>query len=200
MPGKEEDILRVAGAAIAEEARAVRGLAGQLGEEFMQAVKAVHACRGRVLVAGVGAAGHIARKIAGTLAGCGVPACFLDPSDAAHGELGAVTSQDVVLVLSVAGQAPELLRLGPALAATGATVVAMMGSPLAPLGRQATITVPVRVDKEADPLGLLPTASSTALLVMGDALALAVAHLRQVTREDVLRLHPAGDLRPAEEA
>ncbi|WP_421953656.1 KpsF/GutQ family sugar-phosphate isomerase [Polaromonas sp.] len=176
------------------EAAAVLGLAGRVGPEFAQAVQLMLACRGRVVVMGMGKSGHIGRKIAATLASTGTPAMFVHPAEASHGDLGMVTAADVVLAISNSGETAELTEVLPVLIRQGVPLVAITGGMQSALARQARVTLDSSVAQEACPLNLAPTASTTAQLAMGDALAVALLDARGFREEDFARSHPGGAL------
>ena len=162
---------------IAIEARAVTGLDARLDAGFLKACALLLACRGRVVVTGMGKSGHIARKIAATFASTGTPAFFVHPGEASHGDLGMITDGDVVLAMSNSGETDELLAILPLLKRQGNALIAMSGKPESSLARIADAHIDVGVPEEACPLGLAPTSSTTAALVMGDALALSLIHI-----------------------
>lgn len=176
------------------EAAAVLGLASRVGPEFAQAVQTMLACRGRVVVMGMGKSGHIGRKIAATLASTGTPAMFVHPAEASHGDLGMVTAADVVLAISNSGESAELTAILPVLSRQGVPLVAITGGLQSALARQAHVTLDCSVTQEACPLNLAPTASTTAQLAMGDALAVALLDARGFKEEDFARSHPGGSL------
>jgi arabinose-5-phosphate isomerase len=179
---------------IAIEARAIAGLEQRVGDDFQRACELILACKARVVVSGMGKSGHIARKIAATLASTGTPSFFVHPGEASHGDLGMITDQDVVLALSNSGETDELLTVLPLIKRQGVPLIAMSGNPRSSLARLADVHLDVSVPEEACPLGLAPTASTTAALVMGDALAVALLGARGFTAEDFARSHPAGSL------
>jgi len=181
-------------AVIETEAAAVRGLLGRIDDNFTSACQLLLDCKGRVVVLGVGKSGHIGGKIAATLASTGTPAFFVHPADASHGDLGMITPDDVVLALSNSGETDEVKSILPVLKRLGVAIVAMTGNPESSLARHADINLDVSVEQEACPLGLAPTSSTTAALVMGDALAVSLLELRGFTRDDFARAHPAGAL------
>jgi len=176
------------------EAAAIRGLLPQLDERFDGAVALLQACTGRVVCTGMGKSGLILKKIAATLASTGTPAFFLHPAEAVHGDLGMIVPGDVVLAASFSGTTEELLQLVETLKRLGIPLVVMTASSTSPLARHADIHLPVAIDREACPLNLTPTASTTATLALGDALAMALLEARGFTREDFALLHPAGQL------
>lgn len=176
------------------EADAVAALAGRLGDEFLRAVGLVASCRGRAIVSGIGKSGLVARKVAATLTSTGAPAVFLHPVEGLHGDLGIVDPLDVMILVTKSGATAELNALATFAKARGVPVVALVGAPDAPLARRADAVLDCRVDAEACPMGLAPTASSTAALAMGDALAMAVLDRRGFGADDFARLHPGGSL------
>ena len=176
------------------EAAAVLHLASRIGDEFVQAVRLMVACPGRVVVMGMGKSGHIGRKIAATLASTGTAALFVHPAEASHGDLGMIQATDVVLAISNSGESEELIAILPVLSRLGVTLVAMTGGRESTLAKQARITLDTHVSKEACPLNLAPTASTTAQLAMGDALAVALLDARGFREEDFARSHPGGAL------
>ncbi|TNJ35399.1 KpsF/GutQ family sugar-phosphate isomerase [Arenimonas terrae] len=179
---------------VAIETQALQAMQARMGPEFAAACRALLACRGRVVCTGMGKSGHIATKIAATLASTGTPAFFMHPGEASHGDLGMVTDADVVLALSNSGETDEILAIVPALKRQGNVMVAMTGRPQSSLARLADLHLDVSVPAEACPLSLAPTSSTTAALVMGDALAVALMDARGFTAEDFARSHPAGSL------
>ena len=178
----------------AVEADALAAVAARIDGAFSDACRAMLACRGRVVCTGMGKSGHVARKIAATLASTGTPAFYMHPGEAAHGDLGMVTDADVVLALSYSGESDELLLLLPALKRQGNPVIAMTGRAASTLAGEADIHLDVAVPLEACPLRLAPTSSTTAALAMGDALAVALLEARGFTADDFARSHPAGAL------
>jgi arabinose-5-phosphate isomerase len=176
------------------ESAAVQGVSDQLDERFDRTVELLAACRGRVVCSGMGKSGIIMKKVAATLSSTGTPALFLHPAEAVHGDLGMLATGDVVLAASYSGATEELLRMVETLKRLGVPLVVMTGSPTSPLARHAEIHLPVAIDREACPLQLAPTASTTATLALGDALAMALAETKGFTTEDFARLHPGGEL------
>jgi arabinose-5-phosphate isomerase len=176
------------------EAEAVAALADRLDEAFVRAGKLILACRGRVVVTGIGKSGAIARKIAATLASTGTPALFLHPAEGVHGDLGMVTRGDVVLALSYSGESDEIVAILPVLKRLDVKLIVMTGKLRSTAGEQADVVLDIAVPREACPLNLAPTASTTAALAMGDALALAVMAERRFTKEEFALFHPAGAL------
>jgi len=176
------------------EAAAILGLVDRLGESFDRAVDLLYACQGRVIVTGMGKSGIISRKIAATLSSTGTSAFFLHPAEAIHGDLGALRSDDVVFALSHSGETEEILRLLEAIRRIGAKVVAMTGSPQSTLGQSADVTLDCGIAHEACPMNLVPTASTTAALALGDALAMTLAVRKGFQEDDFAHLHPGGKL------
>ncbi len=181
-------------AVISTEAAAVTSLSARIDESFVAACRLIIECRGRIVVLGMGKSGHIAGKIAATLASTGTPAFFVHPAEASHGDLGMITGDDVVLVLSNSGETDEVKQILPRLKRLGLGLIAMTGNPDSTLASHADVHLNVAVDAEACPLGLAPTSSTTAALVMGDALAVSLLEARGFTEEDFARSHPAGQL------
>ncbi|HAT40890.1 MAG TPA: D-arabinose 5-phosphate isomerase [Rheinheimera sp.] len=176
------------------ESKAVAELQQYLNEQFQQACELMFSCQGRIVVIGMGKSGHVGNKIAATLASTGTPAFFVHPGEASHGDLGMITSQDVVLALSNSGETDEVLKLIPVLKRLGISLIAMTGNAQSNLARLADIHVQVSVAQEACPLGLAPTASTTAALAMGDALAVALLEARGFSADDFALSHPGGSL------
>jgi arabinose-5-phosphate isomerase len=176
------------------EAEAVESLAQRLNGAFEQAVELILACKGRVVVSGMGKSGHVANKIAATLASTGTPAFFMHPAEASHGDLGMVTGADVVLMLSNSGEGDELLAILPFIKRMGARLIALTGNPDSTLAHEADVHLDAAVAQEACPLGLAPTASTTAALALGDALAVVLLDARGFSEEDFALSHPGGML------
>ncbi|HET9594511.1 MAG TPA: KpsF/GutQ family sugar-phosphate isomerase [Anaeromyxobacteraceae bacterium] len=189
---RERDLVDCGRAVIAAEAAALGQLA--LDGRFAHAVEWILACRGRVVVTGMGKPGFIAQKISATLASTGTPSYYLHPAEAAHGDLGRLAREDVVLALSNSGETEEILRLLPALRRIGARVIALTRDAASPLGRGADLVVPLGAIEEACPMGLAPTASTAALLALGDALAMTLLKNRPFDREEYALYHPGGKL------
>lgn len=179
---------------LATEAAAISALSNRLGAAFLAAARALFECRGRVVVTGIGKSGHIARKIAATLASTGTPAFFVHAAEASHGDLGMIAVEDVVLLLSNSGETDELVALLPHLKRQGARLIALTGNEQSSLALAADVHLDASVDAEACPLGLAPTASTTAALALGDALALTLLDARGFSVEDFARAHPGGSL------
>jgi arabinose-5-phosphate isomerase len=176
------------------EARAILDLVGRLDQHFPRAVELIMNCRGRVVVSGIGKSGHIARKIASTLASTGTPAFFVHPAEASHGDLGMVAREDAFIALSNSGESAELLAIVPLLKRQGAKLIALTGNPDSTLAREADVHLYAGAEKEACPLNLAPTASTTAALALGDALAVALMQAKGFTRDAFAAAHPGGVL------
>ncbi|MFI5384964.1 MAG: SIS domain-containing protein [Fimbriimonadales bacterium] len=175
------------------EAEAIRALAEDLGG-FEDAVEAIISCKGRVITCGVGKSGHIARKTAGTLSSTGTPSLFLHAAEAVHGDLGMVTAQDIVLMYTHSGETDELVRLFPSIRSIGARTILVTGRVDSSAGRLADLVLDTKVTSEACPNNLAPTTSTTVMLALSDALAVAVMERRRFTREDFAKFHPSGTL------
>lgn len=176
------------------EARAIDDLVNRIGDDFVAACQRMLDCQGHLIVTGMGKSGHIGNKIAATLASTGTPAFFVHPAEASHGDLGMIKRDDLILALSNSGETEELLRLLPVIKRSGIGLIAMTGQPDSTLARHADIHLDTSVDQEACPLGLAPTASTSAQLALGDALAVALLDARGFTAEDFARSHPGGKL------
>lgn len=176
------------------EADAVAALADRIDQRFLDAMDLILSCHGRVIVSGVGKSGHIGRKIAATLASTGTPAYFVHAAEASHGDLGLITREDVLIALSHSGEGEELLGIVPSVKRLGGKLIALTGNPDSSLAREADVHLDVRVKEEACPLNLAPTASTTAALALGDALAVALLDARGFGAEDFARSHPGGSL------
>jgi len=181
-------------AVINTELDAVSALRDRIDDAFVEACQYLLKCKGRIVVIGMGKSGHIAGKIAATLASTGSPAFFVHPGEASHGDLGMITDKDVVLALSNSGETSEILTILPLIKRLGVPLVAMTGKPYSTIAKSANSHIDVSVDKEACPLGLAPTSSTTSLLVMGDALAVALLETRGFTADDFALSHPGGNL------
>ena len=189
-----EQVLRLARKTFEIEAAAVLGLSTRIGDEFVQAVGLMMACPGRVVVMGIGKSGHIGHKIAATLASTGTPAMFVHPAEASHGDLGMIRAVDVVLAISNSGESQELIAILPVLSRLGVALIAITGGMQSTLAKHACVTLDSSVAREACPLNLAPTASTTAQLALGDALAVALLDARGFKEEDFARSHPGGAL------
>jgi len=181
-------------AVLKTESEAISTLIERLDQSFYQACDMILGCDGRIVVTGMGKSGHISNKIAATLASTGTPAFFMHPGEASHGDLGMITADDLVIALSNSGETSEITLLLPLLKRLGIPLIALTGKPHSTIARIADINLDVSVDKEACPLGLAPTSSTTASLAMGDALAVAVLEARGFTEEDFALSHPGGNL------
>lgn len=193
-PASRSDALELARTVLRIEAQAVSALVERLDGGFLRAVELLLACRGRVVVSGVGKSGHVGRKIAATMASTGTPAMFVHAAEAMHGDLGMITRSDVLVALSYSGETAELLTIVPTLKREGTPLVALTGNAGSSLARHADVHLDVRVDKEACPLNLAPTSSTTAMLALGDALAVACLDARGFGPADFARSHPGGAL------
>ncbi len=176
------------------EAAAVQALSARLDDSFLHALDVILNCEGRVIVSGMGKSGHIARKIAATMSSTGTPAYFVHPGEASHGDLGMVASSDVFIALSYSGESQELMTIVPIIKRQGAKLISMTGNPASSLARVADVHLNAAVDKEACPMGLAPTASTTASLALGDALAVALLDAKGFSAENFARSHPGGSL------
>ncbi len=187
-------ILERASQVLQEESKAVLDLIETLDHRFETAVELILASKGRVVCTGMGKSGHIARKVSATLASTGTPALFLHPGEGVHGDLGMVTADDVVLAFSNSGETSEVISLLPSLRRIGAKLISVVGNPSSTLGKNSDVVLIVCVDKEACPLGLAPTSSTTAALALGDALAVCLLDQHQFTPENFAVFHPGGSL------
>ncbi|MFP4208939.1 MAG: SIS domain-containing protein [Wenzhouxiangella sp.] len=194
MTTSSDSILTSAAAVLNTEARAIDALAERLDDEFVTAVRRILDCSGHVIVTGMGKSGHVGHKIAATLASTGTPAFFVHPAEASHGDLGMIRCDDILLALSNSGETEEVLRLLPVIKRLGICLIGMTGRPGSTLARHADHHLDTSVDQEACPLGLAPTASTSAQLALGDALAIALLEARGFTAEDFARSHPGGKL------
>ncbi|NOR70695.1 MAG: KpsF/GutQ family sugar-phosphate isomerase [Methylomarinum sp.] len=194
MNAHDQNLKTLALAVIKAETEAVSALANKINDDFVQACHLMLNCKGRVVVTGMGKSGHIAGKIAATLASTGTPAFFVHPGEASHGDLGMITQHDVVLALSNSGETGEVLTILPIIKRIDVPFIAMTGNPASSLAKFATVHIDVAVEQEACPLGLAPTSSTTAALVMGDALAVSMLEAKGFTRDDFALSHPGGSL------
>jgi len=186
--------LKLARQVLAIEAEAIQNLSARLGSSFLDALALLLNCKGRVVVSGMGKSGHIARKIASTMASTGTPAYFVHPAEASHGDIGMITRDDVLIALSNSGESEELLTIVPLLKRQGAHLIAITGNSSSALAREADVHLDAQVEKEACPLNLAPTASTTAALALGDALAVALLDAKGFGADDFARSHPGGAL------
>jgi arabinose-5-phosphate isomerase len=194
MSASKADLRKTGISVVAIESAAVRDLEARINADFVAACEYMLACKGRIVVTGMGKSGHIGNKIAATLASTGSPAFFVHPGEASHGDLGMITASDVVLALSNSGETNEIVTILPLIKRMHAPLISMTGNPDSTLAREADVNLDVSVAKEACPLDLAPTASTTAALVMGDALAIALLEARGFTAEDFALSHPGGSL------
>jgi len=190
----KENVREIAREVLALEAEAVHGLIARIDERFDRAVEMMFGCRGRVVVTGMGKSGIIGRKISATLASIGTPSVYVHPADAIHGDLGMITEEDVVLALSNSGETEEIVRLLPTIRKIGARMIALCGRAGSTLAQYSDVVLDTAVAREACPYNLAPTASTTAQLAMGDALAMALLKVRNFKPEDYAMLHPGGSL------
>src|SRR5512139_2082095 len=193
-PTSPEHLLALARQVLDIEAEALRTLSTRLDDGFAEAVELILACSGRVVVSGMGKSGHVGGKIFDTLASTGTPAFFMHPGEASHGDLGMIAPNDVVLALSNSGESNEIVSIVPLIKRRGAKLIAMTGNPNSTMAREADVHLNAAVDKEACPLNLAPTASTTAALALGDALAVALLDARGFSADDFARTHPGGSL------
>ena len=186
--------LELARSVLAIEAHEISALAARLDANFEAAVQLILHCQGRVVVSGMGKSGHVGGKIAATLASTGTPAFFMHPAEASHGDLGMITAGDVVIALSNSGESDELLNIVPTIKRLGAKIISITGAKNSTLAKESDVHLSAEVSQEACPLGLSPTASTTAALALGDALAVCVLDLRDFSAEDFARSHPGGKI------
>jgi len=191
---ENDKICTLARAVINIEAEMISNLASRIDQNFIEACHHLHNCEGRIVVIGVGKSGHISKKIAATLASTGSPAFFIHPSEAKHGDIGMITRKDAILALSNSGESEEIVSILPFIKRLNIPLIALTGKPKSSLAKMATVHIDVSVEKEACPLGLAPTSSTTAALVMGDALAMALLQMRGFTENDFALSHPGGTL------
>lgn len=189
-----EDVTNYAIKCFQDEAQAILDLIPKLDDNFSKAVDMVYHCTGKVIVTGVGKSGHVGEKIAATLASLGTPSFFLNPLDAYHGDLGMIAKGDIVMAISYSGNTDELLRFIPYLIDRKISIIGISGNPKSLLAQYSECHLNIAVDHEADPLNLAPTSSTTTTMVMGDALACALVHLRHFKQRDFARFHPGGTL------
>lgn len=188
------DILEQASQVLREEAKGIESLIKTLDHRFVEAINLILSSKGRVICTGMGKSGHIACKVAATLASTGTPSFFLHPAEGVHGDLGMVTSEDIILAFSNSGETGEILNLLPSLRRIGAKLIAVVGNPISTLAKNADVLLLVEVEKEACPLGLAPTTSTTVSLALGDALAVVLLTRRDFTPENFAVFHPGGSL------
>jgi len=188
------DIVKLCKRVFEVEQHGLEQLKQKIGDDFVEAINCIANCKGHVVVIGMGKSGHIGNKISATLASTGTPAFFVHPGEASHGDLGMITAGDLVLAISNSGETEEVLAILPLIKRMGVKLISMTGKPHSSLAKNADIHIDVSVSEEACPLGLAPTASTTATLVMGDALAVTLLQIRGFTKEDFAMSHPAGSL------
>ncbi len=191
---KSELILKSAKRTFTCEAQAIKRLSTQVGNSFVEAIKVIASCKSHVAVSGIGKSGIIGKKIVATLSSTGTPSFFLHPTEAIHGDLGMLTKNDILLAISSSGKTEELIRLIPIVKRLGITLIAMAGDPESPLAQEADYFLDISVENEACPLQLAPTASTTATLAMGDAIAIALMEIKEFTPVDFAFRHPGGSL------
>lgn len=191
---KQDQFCQLGKAVVRAELEAVAHLEQQIDHNFSNACQTLLNCRGRIVVMGIGKSGHIARKVASTMSSTGTPALFVHPGEASHGDMGMITPQDTIVIFSNSGETPEIVYLIPALKRLGVSIIAITGKPASTLAICANVHIEVSVREEACPLGLAPTSSTTAALVMGDALAIALLEVRGFTAQDFALSHPGGTL------
>jgi arabinose-5-phosphate isomerase len=191
---KSFQVIKQAREVLEIEAQGILNLVERIGPEFEQAVEMILASKGRVILTGMGKSGIIGRKIAATLNSTGTPSLFLHPAEAIHGDLGMVTADDVVIAISNSGYTKEVITILPTLKSLGTRMIAFTGDSDSPVARKSDVSIDVKVDREACPLGLAPTTSTTAALAMGDALAVVLVNRRRFNRKDFRRFHPGGSL------
>jgi len=179
---------------LSEEARAISSLEARLGDEFAEAVKLVRSCRGKVIVSGLGKSGHVGKKIAASLASLATPSFFMHSTETLHGDAGMMEPRDVLIAISNSGSTAEVVSAAQIAKSYGLKVIAMTGNKNSPLGKTADVWLDIGIDKEADPLDLAPTSSSTVTLALGDALAVAVARSKDFKKSDFAYRHPGGAL------
>jgi len=189
-----DELLKLAGEVLAIESRAVDALRDRLNDDFIAACELCLQTPGRIVVSGMGKSGHVSNKIAATLASTGTPAFFMHPAEASHGDLGMITSQDLLLAISYSGETAEVVTILPVVKRMGAKLLSITGNPKSTMAKAADVHLDISVTEEACPLNLAPTASTTATLAMGDALAVALLKSRGFTAEDFARSHPSGSL------
>jgi len=193
-PSNTDSIIDIARQVLKKEAEAVTALIKRLDSDFEKAVDIIYSSRGRVVVTGMGKSGLVGKKIAATLASTGTPAFFLHPAEAGHGDLGMVTERDVIITISNSGETNEIVGLIPFLKRFGIKIISLAGNPLSTLAKASDITLDISVREEACPMGIIPTASTTAAMAMGDAIAVALLIKRGLKQEDFAFYHPGGSI------
>jgi len=192
--GNKENLLSYARNVIDTECQNLKNIRKRLGKEFIKALEIISHCKGKVILTGMGKSGIICRKIAGTFSSLGIPSVFLHPGDAVHGDLGTVSKDDVVIVISNSGETEEILRILPSIKKIGAVVISLTCSGDSSLGRYSDIVIETGEIKEADIFGMIPSSSTTCALVLGDAMALSLMHIKGIKKQDFAFFHPAGNL------
>ncbi|MCX7918846.1 MAG: KpsF/GutQ family sugar-phosphate isomerase [bacterium] len=189
-----DNILDQAKKVLETESAAILNLIPKLNQQFESAIATILACKGRVIVTAIGKSGHIGRKIAATLASTGTPSFYLHPAEGEHGDLGMITSDDVVLAISNSGESDEIINILPVIKKIGVPIIAMTGAPDSTLAKNSNVVLDIGVEKEADPFNLVPTASTTATLALGDAIAVVLLHKKEFKEKDFALLHPGGSI------
>jgi arabinose-5-phosphate isomerase len=190
----KEKIKQIIWDVLKTEGEAVLGLREKINEAIYEAVEEILSCKGKVVITGIGKSGAVGRKMASTFASTGTPSVFLHPAEAMHGELGLLSSDDIVILISYNGETEELINIIPFLKRLGIKLIALTGNPNSSIGKASDIVIDVSVEREACPFGIAPTSSTTATMAMGDALAIAVMSLRKVSQDELARLHPGGTI------
>ncbi len=188
------EIREVARQIIEKELKAVKNVSSKLGDEIEAAVKAMHECKGRIVISGLGKSEHIGKKLAATLASTGTPSFFVHAAEALHGDLGMITKDDIVLAISNSGETKELIDMIPSIRIIGAKIISITGNKESTLAKSSDISIEIKVESEADPLNLAPTSSSTATLVVGDAIAIVLSLMKDFKDENFAVFHPGGSL------
>lgn len=188
------EIREVARQIIEKELKAVKNVSSKLGDEIEAAVKAMHECKGRIVISGLGKSRHIGKKLAATLASTGTPSFFVHAAEALHGDLGMITKDDIVLAISNSGETKELIDMIPSIRIIGAKIISITGNKESTLAKSSDISIEIKVESEADPLNLAPTSSSTATLVVGDAIAIVLSLMKDFKDENFAVFHPGGSL------
>lgn len=188
------EIREVARQIIEKELKAVKNVSSKLGDEIEAAVKAMHECKGSIVISGLGKSGHIGKKLAATLASTGTPSFFVHAAEALHGDLGMITKDDIVLAISNSGETKELIDMIPSIRIIGAKIISITGNKESTLAKSSDISIEIKVESEADPLNLAPTSSSTATLVVGDAIAIVLSLMKDFKDENFAVFHPGGSL------
>lgn len=187
-------IIEIARQVMEIEFKTIKSVSSQIGEDFEAAVKAMHECKGRIVISGLGKSGHIGKKLAATLSSTGTPSFFMHAAEALHGDLGMITKDDIVLAISNSGETKELLNIIPSIRIIGAKIISITGNKQSTLAKGCDIHIEVKVESEADPLNLAPTSSSTATLAVGDAIAITLSVMKGFKDENFAVFHPGGSL------